>query len=120
MHMPRILFVEDDSELRLLVEHVLLDAGYEVDAAETLEAGAALLEHGDCDLLVADARLSDGNGVLLAELARAREIPAIIITGYAFVLNELGVDLRRYDVLLKPISPEELLASVAKALDPRN
>jgi len=118
--MPRILFVEDDPELRLLVEHVLLDAGYEVDAAETLGAGAALLEHGDCDLLVADARLSDGNGILLAELARAREIPAIIITGYAFVLNEPGVDLGRYDVLLKPISPEELLASVAKALDARN
>jgi hypothetical protein len=35
-------------------------------------------------------------------------------------LNEPGVDLGRYDVLLKPISPEELLAGVAKALDARN
>lgn len=118
--MPRILFVEDDSELRLLVEHVLLDAGYEVRVAETREAGSVLLEHGDCDLVVVDARLPDGNGVLLAELARARETPAIIVTGYAFVLNEPGIDLGRYDVLLKPISPEELLASVAKALDARN
>jgi CheY-like chemotaxis protein len=53
---------------------------------------------------------------MLAELARARNIPAIIITGYAFVLNEPGVDLGRYEVLLKPISPDELLASVAKVL----
>src|SRR5215469_1950081 len=114
--MPRILIVEDDAELRLLVEHVLLDAGYEVDAGETLEFGAAMLEHGGHDLVVADARLSDGNGIVLAELARGRDIPAIIVTGYAFVLNQPGVDLRRYDVLLKPISPEELLASIAKAL----
>jgi DNA-binding response OmpR family regulator len=117
--MPRILLVEDDSELRLLVEHVLLDAGYEVDAGETLEFGWALLDQGEYDLVVADARLADGNGVVLAELARSRDIPAIIITGYAFVLNETGVDLRRYDVLLKPISPEELLASIAKALGAR-
>jgi DNA-binding response OmpR family regulator len=118
--MPRILLVEDDSELRLLVEHVLLDAGYEVDAGETLEFGSTLLDHGDHDLVIADARLADGNGILLAELARARDIPAIIMTGYAFVLNEPGVDLGRYDVLLKPISPEELLASIAKTLDARD
>jgi hypothetical protein len=38
------------------------------------------------------------------------------MTGYAFVLHAAGIDLSRYDVLLKPIGPEELLASVAKAL----
>jgi DNA-binding response OmpR family regulator len=118
--MSRILLVEDDPELRLLVEHVLLDAEYEVDSGETLEVGSALLDAGDYDLVVADARLADGSGLALAELARAKAIPAIIMTGYAFVLNEPGVDLAHYEVLLKPISPEELLASIAKTLAERH
>jgi DNA-binding response OmpR family regulator len=118
--MPRILLVEDDPELRLLVEHVLFDAGYEVDAGAGLETGATLLDQADYDGVIADARLADGNGVHLAELARAKGIPAVIMTGYAFVLNEPGVDLGHYEVLLKPISPEELLASIAKMLEERD
>ena len=45
---------------------------------------------------------------------------AVIMTGYAFVLQEAGVDLAQYDVLLKPISPEELLYSVEKMLATRS
>jgi len=54
--------------------------------------------------------------MMLADSAREKGIPALIITGYAFVLHETGVDLAQYDVLLKPISPEELLTTVAQAL----
>ena len=114
--MPHILLVEDDPEVRLLLEHVLLDADYEVDAADTFEAASEFLESLDYDLLIADARLRDGNGVMLADGARRRNIPAVIMTGYAFVLHQPGVDLAQYDVLLKPITPDELLATVAKRL----
>jgi len=114
--MPRILLVEDDPEVRLLVEHVLFDAGYEVDTSSTFEGGSELIEGGGYNLLVADGRLADGSGVMLAEAARGKGIPALIMTGYAFVLDAPGVDLARYDVLLKPISPDELLATIAKTL----
>jgi two-component system, NtrC family, response regulator HydG len=116
MDMPRILLVEDDAEVRVLVEHVLLDADYEVDAVETLQAGLKALNRRVYDLVVADGRLADGTGMELADNARERDIPTLIMTGYAFVLAASGVDLGQYDVLLKPISPEELLGSVAKAL----
>ena len=42
--MKRILLVEDDPELRLLLEHVLLGAGYEVDTAATVAAANARLD----------------------------------------------------------------------------
>jgi two-component system, NtrC family, response regulator PilR len=120
MGMPRILLVEDDAEVRLLVEHVLLDADYEVDPVDTLQAGLRALDRRAYDLVVADGRLSDGTGTALADSAREQDIPALIMTGYAFVLAAAGIDLRQYDVLLKPISPDELLASVAKALTTPN
>ena len=89
---------------------MLFDADYEVDSSDTLEGGARLLAGRNYDLVVADGRLADGTGMMLADSARRRGIPALIMTGYAFVLQEAGVDLAQYDVLLKPISPEELLA----------
>lgn len=118
--MPRILLVEDDPELRILVEHVLLDAAYEVDSCETVEGGSELLDRRDYDLVIADGRLQDGNGMMLADKARELGTAALIMTGYAFVLQEAGVDLAQYDVLLKPISPEELLNSVEKSLAARS
>jgi DNA-binding NtrC family response regulator len=117
--MPRILLVEDDPEVRLLVEHVLLDADYEVDAGETLERGSELLDRRDYDLVIADGRLADGTGMMLADIALRKGIPALIMTGYAFVLNEPGVKLGQYDVLLKPIRPEEILVTVANMLGSR-
>jgi two-component system response regulator HydG len=114
--MPRVLLVEDDTEVRLLVEHVLLDADYEVDSVETLGAGLRALRRRAYDLAIADGRLPDGTGMELADSAREHDTPTLIMTGYAFVLAASGVDLGQYDVLLKPISPEELLTSVAKAL----
>lgn len=114
--MPRILLVEDDPEVRILVEHVLLNASYEVDSCETVEGGFELLERRNYDLVVADGRLQDGTGMMLADNARQRGIETLIMTGYAFVLQQAGVDLAQYDVLLKPISPEELVDSVEKAL----
>ena len=39
--MPRILLVEDDDDVRLLIEHTLIDAGHEVHAAGTMLAGLA-------------------------------------------------------------------------------
>jgi two-component system, NtrC family, response regulator HydG len=116
MDMPRILLVEDDAEVRLLVGHVLFDAGYDVDSVETLDAGIKALNRRAYDLVVADGRLADGTGMEIADSARERDTPTLIMTGYAFVLAAAGVDLSQYDVLLKPISPDELLGSVAKAL----
>jgi DNA-binding response OmpR family regulator len=111
--MTRILLVEDDKDVRLLVEHVLIRARYEVDPAATLEAGRALLARNRFDLVLTDAALPDGSGIQLAEEAEKRSIPVIIMTAYAF---RLGDDLLRFDVLLKPVRPAELLQAIGRSL----
>ena len=113
--MSFILLVEDDADVRLLMEHVLLDEGHRVDTADTVEAALLLIGGRHYDLVLADGRLPDGTGMAVADQARERGIPALIVTGYAFVLpsEELG----RFEVLLKPLRPHELVAAVDRMLN---
>ena len=111
--MPRILLVEDDKDVRLLVEHVLILERYEVDAAATLEAARRLLTRNHFDLLLTDAALPDGTGVELARQAEERGIPVIVMTAYAF---RFGDEILRFQMLLKPVRPAELSKAVGRAL----
>jgi|SRR5215469_11297487 len=113
--MSRILLVEDNPDV-LVVEHVLIDEGYEVDAAENVGQGRALLDTQPYDLLLTDGKLPDGNGVELANTATDNGIPALVMTGYAFILRAMAPDLSRYRVLLKPVRPAEIVEAVAGAL----
>jgi CheY-like chemotaxis protein len=66
------------------------------------------------DLALADGVLPDGTGLVIADEAERRVVPAIIITSYAFRLPK--DDLARYELLLKPVRPAELLEAVEAAL----
>ena len=112
--MPRILLIEDDQHVRMLMEHVLLHESYEVETTGTAERAKALIASREYDLVVADGRLPDGTGMMLADQAQQRGIPAFIVTGYAFELMKEG--LGRFDFLLKPVRPDELLQAVDRAL----
>src|ERR1700674_2100612 len=114
--MAHLLFIEDDLDVRLMMEHVLLGEGYEVDTAETSAGGAELLDRRRYDLVIADARLPDGSGLALADKAKAQGIPALIITGYAFALHNDApdVDFSKYTMVLKPVRPAELLQAVGR------
>jgi DNA-binding response OmpR family regulator len=112
VQMTRILVVEDDEDVRPLIEHVLLTAGYEIDATDG-EAGALeLLSRVPYDLVIADAKLPDGTGFVVADEARENGTKTLVITGYAFTLPHGVFD--RYDILLKPLRPGELLGAVAR------
>jgi DNA-binding NtrC family response regulator len=120
--LPRILLVEDDADVRVVFEHALLDAGYRVDVVTDAAGARQLLAEQDYDLLVTDGRLPDGTGMTLADQAQRRRIAALLVTGYAFNLrdDDPGVDLSKYNLLLKPIRPHELIAEVERALAARD
>ena len=62
--MARILLVEDDANVLMLLEHVLCGDGYDVDTASTVEqARSHLAQRPGYDLVVADGRLPDGTGM---------------------------------------------------------
>jgi two-component system response regulator HydG len=65
--------------------------------------------------VLADGRLPDGTGMAVADRAGERGIPSLIVTGYGFdLMKDHG--LGRFDFLLKPVRPNELLEAVERAL----
>ena len=112
--MAHVLLVEDEADVRQVMQHALFDGGHEVDIASGEADGRKLLAGHDYDLLIADARLPDGSGIGLAEAARQKGIAALVITGYAFNLPK--DELERFEVLLKPVRPGELLQAVERVL----
>jgi DNA-binding NtrC family response regulator len=112
--MSRILLVEDDQNVRVLLEHVLFDAGYEVDSTATIAEARSLLDSISYELLLADGRLPDGTGMELADRAEAGGAKILIITGYAFQLAD--DNLARYDFLMKPVRPAELIQAIGRIL----
>src|SRR5438874_13076446 len=112
--MPRILLVEDDADVRVLMEHVLIGDRYEVDPAPTIAAARTLIGRKRYDLVLADGVLPDGSGIEIADEAERRGIPTIIVTAYAFRFPKR--ELARYGLLLKPVRPAELLQAVERAL----
>jgi DNA-binding NtrC family response regulator len=120
--MSRILLVEDDPDVRAVLEAVLFDAGYHVIIATNVREGRTRLDETECDLLLTDGRLPDGTGITLADIADARGIPVLILTGYAFILRQLAdaAQTDKYRVLLKPIRPKELVAAVEETLNAKD
>jgi DNA-binding response OmpR family regulator len=115
----RILVVEDDEDVRRLNAEVLSGSGYKVDAAEDGAIAWDTLKLNSYDLLVTDNNLPRVSGVeLLKKLRTARmTLPVILVSG-TMPTNELNRHpwLQIDATLLKPYTPDELLAAVRKVL----
>jgi DNA-binding response OmpR family regulator len=110
----RILLVEDDPDVGPLLEHALLHAGFRVHWVSNAREARALLEGRDYDLLLTDVMLPDGNGLDIADVAKARGLKSLVITGYAFQFSQER--LAQHEVLLKPIRPTELVHAIERRL----
>jgi DNA-binding NtrC family response regulator len=111
----RILLIEDDEDVRRLVEDLLVDEGYETDPTDTVAAALAMLTSRSYDLVLTDGRLPDGTGLTIAERATEQGIKVLIFTGFAdqFPPDELA----KYRVLRKPGDMDHLVSTVGKMLD---
>ncbi|MGO8918280.1 MAG: response regulator [Stellaceae bacterium] len=112
--MARILLVEDDPDVKPLLEHVLVGAGYQLASTKSAKEALTLVAAVDYDMVVTDWRLPDGDGRDVADAAVGRGAKAIIITGYGLSLPP--EDRQPHTFLLKPIRPSELLLAVGRTL----
>jgi DNA-binding response OmpR family regulator len=110
----RILLVEDDPDVGPLLEHALLHAGFRVHWVSGAVEAQALLGERAYDLVLTDVMLPDGNGLDIADAAKAKGVKSLVITGCAFQCSKER--LARHEVLLKPIRPSELVDAIERRL----
>ena len=119
---PHILVVDDELSMRELLEYMLNREGYQVTCAEDGRKAIRLLEKNQYDLLLCDIKLGDITGldVLRASQKSSQDTVVILISAYAS--TETAVEAMNegaYDYVPKPFDKDELLQTVAKALDIR-
>jgi DNA-binding response OmpR family regulator len=114
----RILVVDDDVSILRVFKHILEKEGYIVEIAETGKDALEKIENKKFDVCLVDVRLPDMDGTdLLLNIPCDSRTIKIIITGFS--TDEVGKKAADYgadDFLVKPVKPEELIATVKERL----
>lgn len=115
---PHILVIDDDPEIRALLQEYLLANMLRVSVASSGKEMSQILAAEAIDLIVLDLRLAGEDGMVIARSLRDQSaIPIVMLTGVRdeadrVMALELGAD----DYLTKPFSPRELLARIRTVL----
>jgi DNA-binding response OmpR family regulator len=111
----RILVVDDDPTIRILVKRLLQEGGFAVDTAETGESGRVLAMVNEYDAIILDLHLPDGHGIPLVQALRrkSRDTPVLVLTGDTEKASlVMALDAGADDYITKPIDFDVFKARV--------
>ena len=112
---PRVLVVDDEADLRELIEITLVSMGLDVDCAANLADAHRLLARGGYALCLTDMRLPDGEGIdLVTTIARQHpSTPVAVITAFGSAENAVAaLKAGAFDYLAKPADADEIDAAL--------
>jgi len=118
----RILCIEDDPEMIELIQLILERRGFIVEGAGGGKAGLEAIRAAPPDLVLLDLMMPDLDGWDVYQQMKAdgatRHIPVIVVTASAQNIDrEFGLHIAKVDdYIVKPFSPQDLLASVDRVL----
>ncbi|NOY56993.1 MAG: response regulator transcription factor [Actinobacteria bacterium] len=114
----RILVIDDEEDLRIMLSSYLAAGGFEVTEATDGEQGLALLASRDFDLVVLDVGLPGLDGFeVLRELRVTSDVPVIMLTARTEEVDRVvGLTVGADDYVTKPFSPRELTARITAVL----
>ena len=118
MSEKKILIVDDDESITTVYKMILEEQGYKVDTASSGKEAISLAEP-PYDLVVLDIKLPDITGDQVAKVMKERMMAdnIVLMTGYPELgdgIDTLGVGIQ--EILIKPISPDEVLRVAREVL----
>jgi len=120
--MTEILIVDDEPDIRMLVEAILRDEGFEARSAGTSDEALAAYRARRPHLVILDVWLQgsklDGIGILEAMHAEEPRVPVVMISGHGTIETAVAAIQRgAYDFIEKPFNSDRLLLVVRRALE---
>lgn len=118
--MKKVLVVDDDVDICMLLSAFLGKNGFEVSRAHSLKGMLSLLKEKKFDVVLCDFRLGDADGLeAIAEIHKIdASVPVIIITGYSDIKTAVTViKSGAFDYVAKPLVPDEILHTISRALE---
>jgi CheY-like chemotaxis protein len=112
-----VLIVDDDEFLADSFKMLLEDSGFLVETAQTGNQALLKASQQDFDMAILDYKLPDTNGSELSKRLKERnkDLNVVLLTGQVEALEDDGIEgISKNDILLKPISPDELLKITEK------
>jgi two-component system response regulator AtoC len=116
--MRRVLVVDDEENLRLVVRTFLKRDGYEVEVAASGEEALALVESFGPDVILTDVKMPKMGGLDLLATLKAKGIDSTVIVMSAYGNVDLALEAMKagaYDYIQKPFKAEEVLLTLRKA-----
>lgn len=116
--MRRVLVVDDEENIRVVLRTLLQKHRYQVEVAESAEAALDQLERFDPDFVLADVRMSGMTGLELCAELKVRSSLATVILMSAYGSVDLAIEAMKagaYDYISKPFKQDEVLLALTKA-----
>src|SRR5579862_4503627 len=120
MFMKKILVIDDDRDICLLLNRFLTRRGYEVIEMYTGKKALVWLESNEPNLVMCDYRLGDMDAMELLTNIKTKypDVPVIIITGYSDMRTAVKVmKMGAYDYITKPLLPDEIMHTIQLAIE---
>jgi len=116
--MTKILIVDDEPRILLLLQSLLKTNGYAVESARDGNAALDIVRKGGIDVTITDLRMAPMDGMALFREIRALhpDMPVILLTAYASV--ETAIEAMKsgiFDYLTKPFKLDDMLACLKRA-----
>ncbi len=118
MTQKRILIVDDDKDLSMLISDMLEDKGYQANIVHTLEEAYEAMEQKQFHLILLDINLPDGTGFeFCTELRKVSTVPVIFASARTSENDRIvGLDMGGDDYIPKPYSLKELMSRINSLL----
>lgn len=118
MQSRKVLIIDDDKDLSMIIMDMLEDNGFESSLATTLESAYTMLENDTYNIILLDINLPDGSGFeLCKELRKVSKVPVIFASARTSADDKVtGLDIGADYYIPKPYSLKELMSVINSIL----